>query len=823
MKEVYRNYWTNRTYLDDMDNLLSDIRYGVRNLIKRPGFTLIAVVTLALGIGANTSIFSAINALLLHPLPIPDQSRIMAIWDKNPSHGLDHNEVTVANYFDWRAQNSSFEKLTLYRWWSVNLTGLETPERIQGFLVTGNFFDTLGVHPTMGRAFTEEENQPGKDAVAIIAYSLWQRRFGGDPNIINKTINVNSITRTVVGVLPPKFNFPKGAEVYAPIALTPQLVASRQNHAYYVLGRLKSGVSQQAAQADIDAIAARLEQQFPQTNTGLGAVVIPVLKDTVRMYDVALWMLMAAVGFVLLIACANVANLMLARASGRQKEIAVRVALGASRWRVVRQLLTESLIVAFIGGGFGVLIAFWGINLLRGANPGEAEKFAPGWDQLGINFPVLAFTLFLSLISGLVFGLLPAVQASNPNLNNSLKEGGRTGGGGSHRLRSSLVVFEIALSLILLVGAGLLLRSFLSLLKTNPGFEPDHLMTMNLLLPSAKYKEDAQVVAFYKELVQRAQQVPGVKDAALVNYIPLGGSNSSDGFLVEGVPEPPPGQEFVGRYRVCTPDYFRTMGISVLRGRSFSDADKAGSPPVAIVNENMAWTYWANGDAIGKRFRFYGPLERSPWIQIVGIINDVRHDLNTPINPEYYLPHAQDTWNAMVLVARTNVDPASTASALRQQVWAIDKDQPVFDVKTMTEVRSNSVALYSFSSVMLGIFAAVALLLAAVGIYGVLAFAVTQRTQEIGIRMALGAKSSDVLRLVLRHGMGMTLLGICIGLAGAWGLTRFISGLLVGVSSTDLVTFSVVTFTLLSAALLACYVPARRATKVDPLVALRYE
>jgi putative ABC transport system permease protein len=422
-----------------------------------------------------------------------------------------------------------------------------------------------------------------------------------------------------------------------------------------------------------------------------------------------------------------------------------------------------------------------------------------------------------------VFGLLPAVQASNPNLNNSLKEGGRTGGGGSHRLRSSLVVFEIALSLILLVGAGLLVRSFLSLLKTNPGFEPDHLMTMNLLLPSAKYKEDAQVVAFYKDLVQRAQQVPGVKDAALVNYIPLGGANSSDGFLVEGVPEPPPGQEFIGRYRVCTPDYFRTMGISVLRGRSFTEADKAGSPPVAIVNENMARTYWANGDAIGKRFRFYGPLDRSPWIQIVGIINDVRHDLNTPINPEYYLPHAQDTWNAMVLVARTNVDPASTASALRQQVWAIDKDQPVFDVKTMTEVRSNSVALYSFSSVMLGIFAGVALLLAAVGIYGVLAFAVTQRTQEIGIRMALGAKTSDVLRLVLRHGMGMTLLGSCIGLAGAWGLTRFIAGLLVGVSSTDLVTFSVVTFTLLSAALLACYVPARRATKVDPLVALRYE
>jgi putative ABC transport system permease protein len=806
-----------------MDNLISDIRYAIRNLIKRPGFTLIAVLTLALGIGANSSIFSAIDALLLNPLPIPHQDRVMAIWDKNPSRGVEHNEVTVANYLDWRAQNQSFDKLALYRWWSVNVTGQDTPERIQGFLVTANFFDTLDVKPVMGRGFTEEENQPGKDGVAIITHSLWQRRFGGDPNIVNKTITVNSITRTVVGVLPPRFNFPKGSEIYAPIALTPELMRSRQNHAYYVLGRLKPGVTQQSAQADIDTITARLEQQYPATNTGLGANVIPVLKDTVRTYDRALWVLMAAVGFVLLIACANVANLMLARASGRHKEIALRVALGASRWRIVRQLLTESLIVALIGGAVGVLVAFWGIALLHGANPGDAERFLSGWDQFGLNSPVLAFTIGLSLVSGIIFGLAPALQVSKPNLNNSLKEGGRTGGGGSQRLRSSLVVFEIALSVILLVGAGLLVRSFLSLLRTNPGFQPDHLMTMNLVLPSAKYKEDSQVVAFYSDLVQRAQQVPGVQNAALVNYLPLAGSNSSDGFLVEGLPEPPSGQEFIGRYRVCTPEYFETMGISILRGRPFTAGDKTGSTPVAIVNETMAHTYWANGEAVGKRFRFYGPLDKSPWIEIVGIIKDVRHDLNTPITPEYYLPHAQDTWHAMVLVARTTVDPASTAAALRQQVWAIDKDQPVYDVKTMTEVRAESVALYSFSSVMLGIFAGVALLLAAVGIYGVLAFVVTQRTQEIGIRMALGAKTGDVLRLILRHGMGMTLLGICVGLAGAWGLTRFIAGLLVGVSSTDLVTFGVVTFTLLSAAMLACYVPARRATKVDPLVALRYE
>jgi len=806
-----------------MDKLFGDVKYAVRNLIKRPGFTVIAVATLALGIGANSAIFSAINALLLKPLPFPEQDRIMTVWDMNPSRGVEHNEVSMANYLDWRQQNQSFENLALYRWWSANLTGVETPERVQGFLVTGNFIDVLGTKPIMGRGFTDEENEPGKDGVAIITYSLWQRRFGADPNILNKTITLNTITRTIVGVMPPHFNFPKGGEVYAPLALTPEMKNSRGNHSYYVVGRLKPGATQESAQADLTNIAGRLEKQYADTNAGLTASVIPVLKDTVRKYDQALWVMMGAVAFVLLIACANVANLMLARASGRQKEIALRAALGASRWRIVRQLLTESLLVALLGGALGVLIAFWGIDLLRGANPGDAAKYAPGWDQLGLNFPVLAFTIGISLLSGLVFGLAPSVQVSKPNLNSALKEGGRQGHGGSNRLRSSLVVFEIALSLILLVGAGLLVRSFLSLLKTNPGFNPDHLMTMNLVLPAAKYKNETQRAAFYSDLVQRVQTVPGVQSAAMVNYIPLGGSNSSDSFLVEGVPEPAAGQEYDGRYRVCTPDYFQTMGIPILKGRYFSAQDTAGSTPVAIVNETMARTHWVYGDALGKRFRFYGPLEKNPWIEIVGIVQDVRHDLNISITPEYYLPHAQDPWSGMVLVARTQVDPASMAGALRQQVWAIDKDQPVFDLKTMDEVRSQSVAVYSFSSVMLGIFAGVALLLASVGIYGVMAFAVTQRTQEIGIRMALGARTPDVLRLVLRHGMAMALIGIAIGLAGAWALTRFLSKLLVGVTSTDLLTFTIVTLSLLMAALLACYLPARKATKVDPLVALRYE
>jgi putative ABC transport system permease protein len=802
---------------------MGDIRYALRNLLRRPTFTLIAVVTLALGIGANTAIFSAINALLLKPLPFPQLDRVVAVWDKLPSRGVMHNEVTVANYLDWQSQTQSFEQLALYRWWNANLTGIDPPERIQGFLVTANFLDVTGIKPILGRNFSAEENQPGKDQVAIITHSLWQRRFGGDPNILNKTITVNSIVRTVVGVMPERFNYPKGAEVYAPLSMTPELMKSRGSHGYYVIGRLKSGSSIEGAQAEIDNIMARLEQQFPETNKGWGSTVFPIVADTVRMYDTALWVMMAAVGFVLLIACANVANLMLARASGRQREIAVRTALGASRWRIIRQLLTESVIVALIGGGLGILIGFWGIDALRAGNPGDAAKYAAGWYQLGINSTVLLFTLGLSVVSGIVFGLAPALQVSKPNLNNSLKEGSRGTTGTTHRLRSSLVVFEVALSLMLLVGAGLLTRSFLSLLRTDPGFNPDNMLTMNLVLPVAKYKEEPARVAFYNDLVQRVKAQPGVESAALVNFLPLGGSNSSDSYLVEGEPEPAAGQEHGGRYRVATPDYFRTMEISIVRGRAFTEQDKAGAPPVVIVNETLARKHWPGVDPLGKRIRFYGPVEKAPWMEVVGVIKDVKHELNIPVEPEYYLPHAQDAWPGMVLVARTSVDPASLSAALRQQVWAIDKDQPVFDVKTMQEVRSTSVAIYSFSSVMLAIFAGVALVLAAVGIYGVMAFAVTQRTQEIGIRMALGARTADVLKLVVKHGMKLALLGMVIGLAGSWALTRFIEKLLVGVQPTDLLTFSLVSLCLLVAAFVACYLPARRATKVDPLVALRYE
>lgn len=806
-----------------MDSLLRDLKFSARSLLNRPALTIIAVLTLAIGIGANSAIFSTINALLLKPLPFPDQERIVAVWDKVPSRGVERNEVAMANYLDWSAQSNSFQQLGLYRWWSTNLTGSDYPERVQGFQVTTNFLEIVGVKPLLGRGFSADQNQPGKDAVALLTYSLWQRRFGADPNIVDKTISTNGVTRTVIGVMPPDFNYPKGAEIYAPIAITPELARSRGNHSYLGIGRLKPGVTLQSAQVDLDRIATQLEHQFPETNTGRGIVVYPILADTVRMYATALWVMMAAVGFVLLIGCANVANLMLARAAGRQREIALRSALGASRFRIVRQLLTESVLLGLAGGVLGTMIAYWGVEAIRAGNPGEAARFAPGWNHLGINLSVLAFTMLISVLSGVLFGLAPAWQLSKPDLNTALKEGSRQTTSSSHRLRGLLVVAEVALSLMLLVSAGLLIRSFLQLVKTDAGFNSDNLLTMSLVLPAAKYKDEPQTAAFYSELIRRVRALPGVESAAIVNYLPLGGSNSSDVFLVEGVPEPPPGQEFVGRYRVCTPDYFQTMGIPVQKGRGFTEQDKAGAPPVVVVNETLARKYWPNQDPIGKRIRFSGPIERNPWIQVIGVVKDVKHELNLPVTEDYYLPHAQDSWNSMVLVAKTKVDPLILAAPIQQEVATLDKDQPVFDVRTMREVRSGSLALYSFSSVMLSIFAAVALLLAAIGIYGVMSYAVTQRTQEIGIRMALGARVRDVLKLVVRNGMSLAVIGVIVGLAGAYALTRLLASLLVGVAPTDIVTFSIVTFALLVVALLACYIPARRATKVDPLVALRYE
>jgi putative ABC transport system permease protein len=806
-----------------MQTLWQDLFFGARMLWKKPGVTLVAVLALALGIGANTAIFSVVQALLLKPFPFPELERIVAVWDESQRNP--HNEVAIGNYLDWQAQSQSFEHLALYRWWGVNLTGSENPERVQGFLVTANLLDALGMQPMMGRNFKAEENEPGRDTTVILSHGLWQRRFAGDPNIVGKTIQLNSNARTVIGVMPAEFQFPRGMELMAPIAFTPDMRTNRGNHSYLVVGRLKSGVSVAQANTEMTGIAARLAQAYPEQNTGLSAGVYPLLADTVRSYRIALIALMCAVGFVLLIACANVANLLLARASERSREMAIRAAMGAGRIALIRQLLTESVLLALAGGALGVLLAVWGVELLKASLPGEAFQFVVGLRNLGLNYSVLGFTIGLSLLTGIVFGLGPALQAAKPDLNEALKEGSKSSASGTrNRLRSALVVTEVALSLVLLTGAGFMLRSFLNLLQVNHGFNYENVLTMGLQLPPTKYTETAQRVTFYQELERRIKALPGVDAIGFVSHLPLGQSNSSSSYVIEGVPEPPPGQSFSGRNRICTPEYFQALGITLLQGRAFSAQDKADATPVVIVNETLAKRFFPNNDAVGKRFRFRGDLSpTNPWREIVGVIADVRHDLNTPLQPEYYRPHTQAAAWEMMLAVRTRTEPAAMATAIRSEVQLLDRDLPVFQVRTMQQVRQQSVLLQSFSFSLLSVFAVVALLLAAVGIYGVMSYSVSHRTHEIGIRMALGARTGDVMRMVVRQGMKLTAIGVAIGLVGSMTLVYFASAVLVGTGLSDWPTFTGVALILAFVAFVACWLPARRATKVDPLIALRYE
>lgn len=808
--------------------LWQDLRFGVRVLFKQPGFTLVAVLALALGIGLNTAFFSIINAILLKPVNLPELDRTVTIWETVPSRGIDHNEAAPANYFDWRTQSNSFEQVALYTWWGVNLSAVEPPERLRGFRASANLFDALGVQPALGRTFKPEEEEAGKDNVAILTHALWQRRFGSDPNILGKTITLNSVPRTVIGVLPADLNYPRGGEVFVPLVFPPQLRESRGNHGYLSVARLKPDATVAQAQADLSAIMGRLQQQFPQSNAGRDVVVRTVLDDTVLNYSKLMPAFWGAALFVLLIACANVANLLLARASGRSKEISVRLALGASRWRIVRQMLTESCLLGVAGGALGVLIALWALAAFKAVLPDDAPAMMPGFENLGINWRVLGYTALVSLFTGVLFGLAPAWQASKPDLNETLKDGRAGGGIARNRLRGAFVVAEVALALVLLIGAGLLMKSFLNLLKANPGFQPDNVLTMTLTLPPAKYREPEKKAAFYDQLLQRVSVLPGVERAGFISHLPLGQSNSSSSFLVEGQPEPPPGQQHEARERVCSPQYFQTLGIPLLQGRFFNAQDNASSPRVIIVNEQLAKRHWpahnaAGHEALGKRLRFTGPIESNPWLEVVGVVGAVRHEMNLPLSPDYFVPLAQDPWSTMVLTVRTQTEPLALAAPIRREVQAIDPDQPVAEVRTMVQVRDRSIMHFRLSSGLMGTFGVFALLLAAVGIYGVMAYAVAQRTHEIGIRMALGARPTDVVTLVLKQGAKLVAFGLVLGFLGALGLTRLMAKVLFEVGATDWLTFGAVTLVLCAVALLACWIPARRATRVDPLVALRCE
>jgi predicted permease len=814
-----------------MDTLLQDIRYGVRVLFKQPGFTLIAVAALALGIGANSAIFSVVNALLLQPLPYKDPDQLVMIWHKYPHLNLEQASVSVPSYVEYRDQTGSFEQVAAGTSWSVNLTGLGEPERVDAGLVSANFLPTLGVEPIKGRNFTPEEDQPGKNRVVIVSSGLWKRRFGSDPDLVGKSIMLNGNSYDVVGIMPQGFSFiSDNVDLWAPIAFTPEQLAPNMhgNEFLIVVARLKQGLALGQAQAEIDALADQLRPQFYSRNSQWGITLVPLRQQIVGEIKPALLILLGAVGFVLLIACFNVANLLLARATTRRKEIAVRTALGAGRGRLVRQLLTESVLLAGMGGAMGLLLAFAGVRLLVGGIPSEITNSLTGWKNIGINGWVLGFTLGVTLVTGLVFGLVPALHASKPDLNESLKEGGRGGseGGGLKRLRNLLVIFEVATALVLLIGAGLLIRSFMRLQEVDPGFRPGNVLTMQVSLPRSKYAERHQQTAFYERALEQIKALPGMESAATVNNIPMSGSSWNASFGIEGLEVPPGEANPHGDPHMISPDYFAAMGIPLLKGRFFTEQDSRDSLPVAIIDQTLADRYWPGEDPIGKRMAAFFDRRDGQlvWRQIVGVVGHVKqYGLDGKSKVQYYFPQPQSPQPQMYFVMRTSTEPSALASAARGAIQSLDGDLPVYRVRNMVQVVSNSVATRRFSMFLLGIFAAVALLLAVVGIYGVISYSVAQRTHEIGIRMAMGAQSSDVLRLVLRQGLMVTIRGVIVGLGVAFVLTRLMDSLLFGVKPTDPVTFAAISLLLTATALFASYIPARRATRVDPMIALRYE
>jgi putative ABC transport system permease protein len=814
-----------------METLLKDLRYGFRMLAKKPAFTAVAVLALALGIGANTAIFSVVNTVLLKPLPFKDPDRLMMVWEDNTKLGFPKDTPAPANFVDWRDQNQVFEDMAAIASQTFNLTGVGEPEKLEGQRVSASFFPLLGVEPALGRSFLPEEDLPGAERVAIISNGLWQRRFGADPSIIGKPLTLNGQPHTVVGVLAKSFRFPdpfqsteEESAIWVPIAFSSEEAGNRGGHYLLVYARSKPGVTVKQAQADMNTIAGRLQQQYPDTNTSVGAVVISLHEQVVGDIRPALLILLGAVAFVLLIACANVANLLLARAAARQKETSIRTALGATRSRLIGQFLTESVLLAGVGGIVGLVLAVVGMKLLVALMPASISQAK----DINIDAKVLGFTFLVSALTGVVFGLAPALHASRPDMNESLKEGGKgTAGVARSRVRNLLVVIEVALALVLLICAGLLINSFLKLRSVDPGFNASNLLTMKVVLPRSKYPDAAKRTAFYNELLQRVESLPGVQSAGVITNLPLTFKGNSGGVTIEGRPEPAPDEIPIVITRTVSPDYFRTMNIPVLTGRQFSPQDSPDSARVVIVSETTAQRFWPGEDALGKRIKMGGFNSDEPWLSVVGIVKDVRQfELDVDPKPQAYFPYTQMTYSFLAprdLVVRTAVDPLSLAAAARNEVWSIDKDQPVSNIATMEQILSNSVARQRFNMLLLAIFAAVALVLAAVGIYGVISYSVTQRTHEIGIRMALGATSSDVLRLVVGQGFKLVSIGVGIGLACAFILTRLMESLLFGVSATDPMTFAAISAVLVAVAMLASYIPARKATRVDPMVALRYE
>jgi len=816
--------WLQQLRLED--DMFQDLRYGARMLFKQPGFTVVAVITLALGIGANSAIFSVVNSLLLRPLPFKAPDRLFQVWEANIKRGRTRMPVSYPNFADWRDQNHVFEQMAAYSDETFNLTGVDEPERIQGETVSPAFFPMLGIKPLLGRLLLGEEDHPNKVFSVVMGEQLWRRRFNSDPQIIGQAIGLNYESFIVVGVVPQVRDVPElseGIELWVSMAHA-QGFDNRRGHYLSVIARLSPAMTREQAQVEMDTISGALASQYPNSNTDLSVRLVPVQDQIVGDFKTALLVLLGAVAFVLLIASTNIANMLMARAAGRQKEIAVRVALGAGRWRLIRQLLTESLLLSVCGGAIGLLLALWGVHLLVVFGPSDLPRAG----EIAVDGRVLGFTLAVSLITAIIFGFVPALHASRPDLNEALKESGRSATGASRqrRLRSLLVVGEIALSLVLLVGAGLLMRSFLNLQKVNPGFNPQNVLTLRISLRGPRYEKAAPVIAFYDQLLDKVRTLPGVESVGTRSHIPIAADEdyANLSFAIEGR-MPDPANRSTAFYNSVSPDYFRTMEIPVLEGREFDPHDDRKSRNVIIINETLARRYFSGEDPIGRRMTLNdeNPKEED-WATIIGVVQDTKpRKLDAEPAAEMYMPFAQEPGRGMGLMIRTRNRPESIVSAVRSAAQSIDKDQPIHNVRTMERVMSEAVAAPRFRTVLLGVFAVVALLLAMVGVYGLMSYAVAQRTHEIGIRAALGAQPGDALRLMLRQGMKLALAGLVSGVPAAFALTRLMESLLFVVGARDVLTFGIATVVLALVAFAACYLPARRASHIDPLVALRHE
>lgn len=805
------------------ETIRHDLRYGFRMLWKKPGFTVVAFATLVLGIGASTAIFSVINGVLLRPLPYKDVEQIVTVWQNNTARGTERDGVSPPNFLDYKERSQVFEAMAALRPYGLDYAGEGEPETFQSWLVTEGFFQILGVRALHGRTFVPEEYQPGSEGVVVMSHGLWRRRFGSDPSVVGRKLVLDRKPYTVVGIMPPEFHFTDKREMIAPAVFSESEKRRRSATYLNVIARLKPGATFRQAEAEMNNIAARLAQEYPQANRGVGVTLLSLTEQVIGQVRPALRVLFGAVGFVLLISCANVANLLFVRGAQRGREFAVRAALGAARGRLIRQLLTENIILALLSGVGGLLLAHWGIKLILALSPGNLPRV----DQVGLDSGVLTFALSVSLLTALIFGLLPLLHFSSPNLQETLKEGGRsaTAGQARHRLRNLLVVGEVALALVLLVGAGLLLRSFVRLLQVDPGFKTDNVLMLQAHVQDF-YPTSQQQVAYFEQVLERLAALPGVKAAGAASAPPFVGEGSIEidgAFAIEGQPPPAPGEEPTAYQTVVTADYFSALGISLSRGRLFNRTDGQQGAPVVLINETMARQYWPGNDPVGRRITLnWANQPFKP--EIIGVVGDVRHDgLDSAPRPEVFMHLPQAPFGSMTFVVKTDADAVAVLPSVKREIWTVNRNQPFYKVRTAKQLVSDSLGERRFSLFLLGLFAAAALTLATTGIYGLISFSTIQRTHEIGVRIALGAQPRGILKMIIGEGLLLALVGVGVGLIGAFALTRFLSTMLFGVTATDPLTYASISTLLILTALLASYLPARRATKVDPTEALRHE